>query len=48
MGPIVMNEKGEQLFWGYVLRGLMRFEILFGWFASLMFVAIVSRLVEKD
>jgi hypothetical protein len=46
--PMVVNGAGEQLFWGYVLRALMWFEILFGWFASLMFVAIVSRLVEKD
>jgi hypothetical protein len=33
---------------GQRARALMWFEILFGWFASLMFVAIVSRLVEKD
>lgn len=46
--PIVVNENGEQQFWGYALRALMWFEILFGWLASLMFVAIVSRLVDKD
>jgi hypothetical protein len=46
--PMVVNTNGEQLFWGYLLRALLWFEILFGWFASLMFVAIVSRLVEKD
>jgi hypothetical protein len=46
--PIVINENGKQLWGGYLLRALMWFEILFGWFASLMFVAIVSRLVEKD
>ena len=34
--------------WGMAIRLLMWLEILFGWFASLMFVAIVSRLVEKD
>jgi hypothetical protein len=33
---------------GELSRWIMWFEILFGWFASLMFVAIVSRLVEKD
>jgi hypothetical protein len=33
---------------GMFSRSLMWLEILFGWFASLMFVAIVSRLVEKD
>ena len=36
------------LWGGMAIRLLMWFEILFGWFASLMFVAIVSRLVEKD
>lgn len=46
--PIVSNENGAQLIWGHLLRVLMWFEILFGWFASLMFVAIISRLVEKD
>jgi hypothetical protein len=33
---------------GMIARGIMWFEILFGWFTSLMFIAIVSRLVEKD
>lgn len=33
---------------GVVARIIVWFEILFGWFASLMFVAIASRLVEKD
>lgn len=46
--PMVVNERGEQLVWGYLLRALMWFEILAGWFASLMLIAIVSRLVEKD
>ncbi len=38
----------QWLWWGMGIRALMWFEILFGWFASLMFVAIVSRLVDKD
>jgi hypothetical protein len=46
--PIVVNERGEQLWWGYALRALMWFETLFGWLASLMFIAIVSRLVKVD
>ena len=46
--PIVINENGKSLVWGQWLRALMWFEILFGWLASLMFVAIVSRLVDKD
>ena len=39
---------GETLWGGRALRWLMWFNIMFGWIASLMFVAIVSRLVEKD
>ncbi len=46
--PIVINENGDQLFWGYVLRTLMWFEILFGWAMSLMLVAVLGRLVDKD
>ena len=46
-GPVVSNAKGP-LYWGVVTRWLGWFDILFGWLASLMFVAIVSRLVEKD
>ena len=46
--PIVINANGNQLFWGYALRALMWFEILFGWTASLMLVAVLGRLVEKD
>lgn len=46
--PVVTNSAGEPLWAGRLLRGLMWFEILFGWLASLMFVAIVGRLVEKD
>lgn len=47
-GPIVTNSAGEPIFWGRLLRLLMWFQILFGWLASLMLVAIVGRLVEKD
>ena len=46
-GPVVSNAKGP-LYWGVATRWLGWFDILFGWLASLMFVAIVSRLVEKD
>ena len=46
-GPVVSNRQGP-LYWGVVTRWLGWFDILFGWLASLMFVAIVSRLVEKD
>lgn len=47
-GPLVTNKEGEPLWGGRFLRWLMWFNIIFGWVASLMFVAIVSRLVEKD
>jgi hypothetical protein len=46
--PIVINGNGEQLLGGYLLRGLLWFEILFGWAASLILVAVLGRLVEKD
>jgi hypothetical protein len=46
--PIAEGPTGKDLLPGVVTRWIMWFEILFGWFASLMFVAIVSRLVEKD
>ena len=46
-GPVVSNAKGP-LYWGVVTRLLGWFDILSGWIVSLMFVAIVSRLVEKD
>ena len=46
--PIVINGKGEQLWGGYALRALLWFEILFGWAASLILVAVLGRLVDKD
>ncbi|UAB78189.1 pentapeptide repeat-containing protein [Erythrobacter sp. SCSIO 43205] len=46
--PIVVKEDGETVWAGWWLRALMWFEILFGWFGSLMLVAILGRLVEKD
>lgn len=47
-GPIVANTRGETLWVGRILRWIMWFEIVFGWVASLMLVAIVGRLVDKD
>ena len=46
--PIVINGNGEQLWGGYALRALLWFEILFGWAASLILVAVLGRLVDKD
>jgi hypothetical protein len=46
--PIAEGPTGKDLLMGVVVRWMMWLEILFGWFASLMFVAIISRLVEKD
>jgi hypothetical protein len=47
-GPVVANARGETLWWGRVLRLLLWIEIIFGWIASVMFVAIIGRLVDKD
>ncbi len=46
--PIVTNESGATLWAGRGLRWLVWFEILFGWMASLMLVAVLGRLVDKD
>jgi len=47
-GPVVTNEAGRTLWRGRALRWILWFEIIFGWIASVMFVAIVGRLVDKD
>ena len=46
--PIVEDPPGTNLGYGVFLRWLMWFEILFGWAMSLMLVAVLGRLVEKD
>lgn len=46
--PIVEEAPGVNMNYGVFLRWLMWFEILFGWMASLMLVAILGRLVDKD
>ena len=46
--PIVINGEGEHLWFGYFLRALLWFEILFGWLGSLILVAVLGRLVDKD
>ena len=46
--PIVARSDGSPLFWGHALRGLVWFEILFGWITSLMLAAVVANLVRKD
>jgi hypothetical protein len=46
--PIVEEAPGVNMGYGVFLRWLMWFEILFGWMASLMLVAILGRLVDKD
>lgn len=46
--PIAEGPTGRDLPAGVVLRWLMWFEILFGWAASLMLVAVLGRLVERD
>lgn len=44
--PIVAHADGTALFWGHALRGLVWFEILFGWVTSLMLAAVVTNLVR--
>jgi hypothetical protein len=46
-GPIVLLN-GKTLWLGWILRGMMWAEILFGWVASLTLVAVLGRLVDKD
>lgn len=46
--PIAEGPTGHDLLAGAVLRWFMWFEILFGWTASLILVAVLGRLVEKD
>lgn len=46
--PVAEGPTGKDLPVGVVLRWLMWFEILFGWMASLMLVAVLGRLVDKD
>lgn len=46
--PIVIDGDGDQLVGGYLLRALLWFEILFGWAASVILVAVLGRLVDKD
>lgn len=45
--PVVMVE-GETYWAGVTMRGLMWFEILFGWLASLLLVASLTSLIKKD
>jgi hypothetical protein len=47
--PIVMKDNGVTTIWpGVLFRWLMWFEILFGWAASLLLVAVLGNLVKKD
>lgn len=46
--PIAEGPTGHDLLAGAVLRWFMWFEILFGWTASLILVAVLGRLVEMD
>lgn len=46
--PIVEDPPGKTLWPGTLLRWLMWFEILFGWAMSLMLVAVLGKLVNKD
>ena len=46
--PIAEGPTGHDLLPGALARWLMWFEILFGWAMSLMLVAVLGRLVDKD
>lgn len=46
--PIVSVASGESMGYGVFLRWLLWFEILFGWATSLILVAVLGRLVDKD
>ncbi len=47
--PIVMKPDATTIIWlGVWYRFLMWFEILFGWMASLLLVAVLGNLVKKD
>jgi hypothetical protein len=46
--PIVEDPPGNTLWFGAFLRWLMWAEILFGWAMSLMLVAVLGKLVNKD
>lgn len=46
--PIVVTAGGEPLQGGLWTCRLMWFELLFGWGASLLLVAVLSNLVKKD
>jgi hypothetical protein len=47
--PIVMKDDGKTPIWaGAFIRWLMWFEILFGWIASALLVAVLGNLVKKD
>ena len=46
--PVVSAPDGRTLPWGWVLRLVYSFEILFGWLASLLLVAAVGNLIKKE
>ena len=46
--PVVVTPAGKPIQGGLWTRRLMWFEILFGWAASLLLVAVLSNLVKKD
>jgi hypothetical protein len=47
--PIVMKPDGvSNIPVGHIVRAVMWFEVLFGWVASLLVLAVVGNLVKKD
>ncbi|MFD2781317.1 hypothetical protein ACFS32_09530 [Novosphingobium pokkalii] len=46
--PMVVDAKGDTLWWGEALRGLIIIEILFGWGLTLLIAAVMTNLIKKD
>ena len=46
--PVVSTPDGQPLFWGWAIRVIYWFEIVFGWVASLLLIAAVGNLIKKE
>jgi hypothetical protein len=46
--PVVSTADGKPLFFGWVVRVIYWFEIIFGWLASLLLVAAVGNLIKRE
>jgi hypothetical protein len=46
--PVVSTPQGKPLPWGWLVRFVYWFEIMFGWLASLLLIAAVGNLVKRE